>query len=306
MATQVVIVGECMLELSRPGASAGLGTGWQLGFGGDTFNTALYLRRLGVDVAYLTALGTDCFSAELRQAWAAEEIDLSLVLCAPDRIPGLYAIRTDPAGERTFSYWRTQSAARQLFRSPGIEESLQVARAAKLLYLSGITLSIFEPDDRQRLLELARDVRTAGGIVAFDPNYRPACWESVAAARSTMASFAACASIALPTFDDEQRLWGDDTPWQTTKRWQDLGAAEVVVKQGATGCLISLAGMCEEVPAVPVSQVVDTTGAGDAFNAAYLAARLRADQPTAAARAGHALAARVIQHPGAIMPSALM
>ena len=126
MATQVVIVGECMLELSRPGASAGLGTGWQLGFGGDTFNTALYLRRLGVDVAYLTALGTDCFSAELRQAWAAEEIDLSLVLCAPDRIPGLYAIRTDPAGERTFSYWRTQSAARRLFRCPGIEESLQV------------------------------------------------------------------------------------------------------------------------------------------------------------------------------------
>jgi 2-dehydro-3-deoxygluconokinase len=301
MATQVVIVGECMLELSRPGASAGLGAGWQLGFGGDTFNTAFYLNRLGVGVSYLTALGTDHFSAELRQAWAAEGIDLSMVLCDPDRIPGLYAIRTDPAGGRTFSYWRTQSAARQLFRSPRIEEALKVARTARLLYLSGITLSIFGPDDRQRLLELAHAVRTAGGIVAFDPNYRPACWESVAAARIMMASFASCASIALPTFDDEQRLWGDGTPEHTIQRWQGDGAPEIVVKQGAACCVISMADLRETVPAISVSQVVDATGAGDSFNAGYLAARLRGDPPVVAARAGHALAASVIQHSGAIV-----
>lgn len=96
-----VCVGECMLELSR--APEG---GDRLGVGGDTFNSAVYLARLGNNAAYLTALGTDPYRDELRDAWAAEGLDLALTLVDPDRLPGLYAIRTDAKGERSFSYWR--------------------------------------------------------------------------------------------------------------------------------------------------------------------------------------------------------
>ncbi len=120
-----VAVGECMLELSELCD----GIGWRLAHAGDTFNTTLYLRRLGVDAAYLTALGSDRFSAEMLQSWREEGIDTSLVLTAPDRLPGLHAISTDAHGERSFFYWRENSAARQLFALEGIEAALDIAPA---------------------------------------------------------------------------------------------------------------------------------------------------------------------------------
>ena len=111
---RVACIGECMVELSeRPDGSL------VRGFGGDTLNTALYLARLGVAVDYVTALGDDVWSDEMAAAWAREGIGLGQVRRLPGRMPGLYIIRTDPAGERSFHYWRERAAARDLFAGPG-------------------------------------------------------------------------------------------------------------------------------------------------------------------------------------------
>jgi 2-dehydro-3-deoxygluconokinase len=298
----VVALGECMLELSRSGAGQRLGEGWRLSFAGDTFNTAIYMQRLGAPVAYFTALGTDPYSDEMRAAWAAEGIDLSLVLRDPERMPGLYAIRTSEAGERSFSYWRSNSAARRLFQLAGTEAALDQVQSAELLYLSGITLSLFDANERARLCEIARRVRERGGQVAFDPNYRPAGWPDIEQARASISAMAAHVSIALPTFDDERLLWGDASPGQTAERWRRLGASEVVVKLGKEGCLIGAATNRQFIAALPVSEVVDSTGAGDSFNAAFLIARRTGRSLQQAAMAGNRLASLVIQHRGAIIP----
>ncbi|MFM7273605.1 MAG: sugar kinase, partial [Gammaproteobacteria bacterium] len=218
--TRVVAIGECMLELSAAGDA------WRMGYAGDTFNTALYLARLGVPVAYLSALGTDPFSAEMRAAFRAERIDDSLVLSDPKRLPGLYAIRTDARGERSFHYWRERSAVRNLFVLEGIEEALAEAAAADLLYLSGITLSLVDASGRERLRELAAAVRRRGGTVAFDPNYRPAGWVDPDAARAAFADFAGEIDTALPTFDDERLLWGDAVIADCIARWRGWGAKD--------------------------------------------------------------------------------
>jgi 2-dehydro-3-deoxygluconokinase len=293
-----------MLELSRSGGAGLLGEGWRLSYAGDTFNTALYLQRLGAPVAYFTALGTDPYSDAMCEAWAAEGLDLALVLRDPQRIPGLYAIRTDAAGERSFSYWRAQSAAKRLFSLPGIEAALQLAEQAQLLYLSGISLSLYDPLERQRLYQLAAAVRANGGLVAFDPNYRPAGWPDIAVARAAIEAIAPHVSIALPTFDDEQRLWGDATAATAAARWQQWGAGEVIVKLGAAGCLAVTAAESRSIAAPAAAQVVDTTGAGDSFNAAYLNGRLAGQTVAAAAMAANRLAGIVIQHRGAIIPKA--
>ncbi|HEY2418956.1 MAG TPA: sugar kinase [Steroidobacteraceae bacterium] len=292
----LIAVGECMLELAPDGER------WRLGHAGDTFNTTLYLRRLGVPVAYLTALGSDPFSQQMRAAWLAEGIDVSLVLTDPTRLPGLYAIRNDADGERHFYYWRERSAARQLFTLPGIEAALQRAGRAGQLYLSGITLSIFTDQERARLLELAAAVRAHGGQVIFDPNYRPAGWTHVSAARAAIESLAPLVSIALPTQTDEALVFGDGTAEHTADRWRSWGAREVVVKLGSRGCLVATGAQRDHVPVAGPVAVVDATGAGDAFNAAYLAARLAQHTPIQAARAAHRLACQVIQYPGAILP----
>ncbi len=289
-----------MLELARDGAQ------WRLGIAGDSFNTALYLGRLGAQVRYFTALGCDPFSDEMLDGWRAEGMDLSLVLRDAERLPGLYAIRTDATGERSFYYWRQQAAVRQLFRLEGIAAALEAAADCDLLYLTGITLSLFEAGDRQRWIDLAVRVRAAGGRVAFDPNYRPRGWKDLAEAREALARMAPHIDILLTTDQDEAALWGFGDAVASARHWRAQGVREVVVKQGGAGATV----VVDETPLqVPVGQAVtvrDSTGAGDAFNAAYLAARLRGIAPAEAARGGHRLAGRVVQVPGAILPASQM
>src|SRR5690606_32444569 len=110
---RVVACGEAMLELS-PDSDR-----WQLGYGGDTLNTAIHLARAGIETAYLTALGSDPLSSGLKDRWTAEGLDCSLVLTHPGRNTGLYAITTDARGERSFTYWRSDSAAREMFATDG-------------------------------------------------------------------------------------------------------------------------------------------------------------------------------------------
>lgn len=292
---RVVAFGECMVELSRlPDGGA------RIGYGGDTLNTAVYMARLGLDVRYATALGADPWSEEMRAAWRAEGVRLDLVLGHPTRSPGLYGIRTDARGERSFTYWRDNSAARDFFHLPGSETALAAMGGADVLYLSGISLSLFEAADRARLAAVAREVRARGGTVAFDPNYRARNWESPEAARAAIEALAPAIDIALPTFEDEAALHGDRTPEETIRRWGDLGVDEVVVKTGPDGALVEMDGVIQAIATTRVTPV-DTTGAGDSFNAAYLHARLAGASPPDAARAGNALAGAVIGHRGAIM-----
>ena len=285
-----------MLELTRARGE------WHLGYAGDTFNTALYLSRLGVPTAYFTALGTDPFSQEMLAEWRADGLDTSLVLTSTTRLPGLYAVHNDAHGERHFYYWREHAAVRELFELPGIELALEQVRSAPQLYLSAITLSLFNPAGRARLHELAAAVRAGHGEVIFDPNYRARGWASVAEARAAIRALAPTVTIALPTFSDEATVFGDASPAQTVVRWREWGATQVIVKLGAQGCLVSCPSGTQRVPAVPVAEVIDTTGAGDAFNAGFLAARRAGHSAAQAAAAAHRLAALVIQHRGAILP----
>lgn len=288
---QVVLVGEAMLELSQDSA------GWQLAYGGDTLNTAIHLARAGVDTAYLTALGTDPFSANLKARWAAEGLDTSLVLADPLRNPGLYAITCDDAGERSFTYWRGESAARRLFDCDGIAPALAQAAQADLLAFSLVSLAVLPDAGQQALLALARTVRERGGQVAFDGNYRPRLWPDAATARAARDAAMALATIGLPTLEDEVLLGSANDPAAVAAHWQSLGCAETVVKLGADGCRLPDGRI---IAPESVLAPVDTSGAGDAFNAGYLAARLRGEVVEQAARDGHALAGWTIMRRGAI------
>ena len=280
-----------MLEVSAGHAGA-----WRLGYGGDTLNVAIHLARLGVPVTYLTALGDDPFSAELRGAWAREGVDTRLVLSDPERRPGLYVIRTDDDGERTFFFWRGESAARRMLSLPGSEAALAEVESGGLFFYSLITVAILPPAARERLFEACRRIRANGGRVAFDGNYRSQLWSSPAEARSALERALAECDYGLPTLGDEQLMGEVGDAQAVAARWLQKGVREVVVKLGAVGCLAG----GEIVPPPRTVVPVDTSGAGDAFDAGYLAARLGGAPMRDAARAGHRLAAWVVQRPGAI------
>jgi 2-dehydro-3-deoxygluconokinase len=297
---RVVAIGEVMIELSR-----GNDGRYGLNFGGDTFNTAVYLARAGVPVAYATALGDDPFSDNLLAFANAEAVASDLVVRVPGRMPGLYLIETDAAGERRFYYWRETSPARDLFELPDWARIAEALLTARLIYFSGITLSLYSNVGLGRFLAVLEMARAKGVKVAFDGNYRPRGWKGdVARTRTVFMEALKRVDMALPTFDDEATLWGDASPEATVDRMQAFGIAEVVVKNGRNSALVAAQGRRDRVPVPEVVEPVDTTAAGDSFNAAYLASRLGGEDPAAAVANAHRLAGQKIRHRGAIMPRA--
>ena len=291
---RIILVGEGMLELSA--RAGGL---WQMAYGGDTLNTAIHLARLGCKVAFASALGADAFSDGLRQQWQDEGLDCSLLLTDPARSTGLYSISLDGRGERTFSYWRSDSAARQMFALEGSAPLAGELAEADVLGFSPISLAILPVEGRHALLAAARSVKARGGTVLFDGNYRPRLWHSAGEAVHLRDLAISVATIGLPTLDDEAAMGMAQDPAAVMAHWQARGCAETVVKLGAQGCLLPDGSV---VPPPEVLQPVDTSGAGDAFNAGYLAARLSGASPQEAALHGHRLAGWCVLRPGAIPP----
>jgi len=295
---RLVAVGEVMIELTR--AADGR---YRFGFGGDTFNTSVYLARAGIEVDYATALGDDPYSDALLALAAAEGIGTDLMIRVPGRVPGLYMVETDERGERSFCYWRETSPARELFELADWGRIAERLLAAQMIYFSGITLSLYSNVGIGRFLAATEIARKNGARVVFDGNFRPRVWKGdTARARAVFAEALKRVDIGLPTFEDEALLWGDASPEATVERLQAFGIGEIVVKNGVNSALVVTDRNRALVPVPEIVVPVDTTAAGDSFNAGYLAARLSGDLPESAATSAHRLAGEVIRHPGAIVP----
>ncbi|RAU40330.1 MULTISPECIES: sugar kinase [unclassified Pseudomonas] len=299
---RIALIGECMIELQQSADGT-----LKQSFGGDTLNTAIYLSRLlgpQARVDYVTALGDDSFSDAMCAVWAEEGIGLSQVQRLPGRLPGLYCIQTDAQGERRFLYWRNEAAVRECFTTPSADAVLTALLDYDVLYFSGITLAVLGEVGRARLLSALGDARDRGARVVFDNNYRPRLWRSVDQARQAYRAILHEVDVALLTEEDEQALFGYVESEQIMQAY--ARQTEVVIKRGARSCWVRLGTHRHEVLAHPVERVIDTTAAGDSFSAGYLAQRLRGGSAEEAAEAGHRLASRVIQHPGAVIPKAAM
>ncbi|WP_108482789.1 sugar kinase [Oceaniglobus ichthyenteri] len=295
----IACIGEAMIELSQadqPGLA-------HLRFAGDTLNAAIYLRRgLAGDhrVSFITALGRDGYSDQMIDMIAGEGIETDLIARHPDRLPGIYAISVDETGERSFSYWRDQSAARRLF-SPDTGPEFAALDRFDVVYLSGITLAILPEEARGQLLDWITSFRAKGGRFAFDSNYRPRLWADADTARHWIGRAWGLCDIALPSVDDEMALFGDVGEAAVLARFRGYGAMGAL-KRGAGGPVAI--GPCD-LPSgsfAAAERVVDSTAAGDSFVGAFLASHLGGAPLGEAMQAGHDQAVRVIGHRGAILP----
>lgn len=296
MTGRALLIGECMVELKQ--AEGGL---LKQGFAGDTFNTAYYLRSLlpaTWSVDYFSAVGTDAVSDEMLAFIAGTGVGTGFIRRLPERMPGLYMIHLKD-GERSFSYWRSTSAARLLADDPA---ALRAAiDASDTVFFSGITLAILAPDALVTMLAEIGRAKAAGKRVVFDPNIRPRLWDDADRMRQAISDGAAASTMVMPSFEDEATHFGDATVEATIARYNDLGVTRLVVKDGGAGITLCFGSERSFVPAAQAKKVVDTTGAGDSFNGAFLAHVLQSGDHRAAASFAADVAAAVIGHHGALV-----
>jgi 2-dehydro-3-deoxygluconokinase len=294
-----VSVGEAMVELAPVGEAT-----YRRGFAGDTFNTAWHMAhalRGRASVGFATRVGQDRISDAFVAELTADGLDVTAIGRDPVRGMGLYMIQLDGV-ERSFHYWRDTSAARGL--AADADTLSRAFAGAGLIHFSGITLAILPTADRDTLFATLASARANGARVSFDPNIRPRLWASMDEVRHVIPRALALTDIALPSFDDEAAVWGDTDPKATIARLAAAGVAEIAVKNGA-GLLGAYSdGKTKMLATPPVQGIVDTSGAGDAFNAGYLSTRLLGQAPETAVVAGQKFSAQVIQHFGARLPKA--
>ena len=293
---RILSLGECMVEISPTGDGT-----FTLGFAGDTFNTAWALRKFCPDdwqIAYASAVGDDPVSGEMLQFMNDAGICTRAIQILPGETCGLYLIQLT-AGERSFSYWRGDSAARKMVDD--VSWLPQALADAQAVFLSGISLAILSQERRDRLTA-ALEVYT--GTLVFDPNYRAKLWPSVALARDWLLRMAARADILLPSVEDCYALLGTDCAAGAAESLFASGAREVIITEGdgpVTICTESARfTMAFDEGVAPL----DTTGAGDAFNAGYLLARLQGQTPRHAVEQGRRLSQLAISTRGALLPQA--
>ena len=301
---KVATIGECMIEMAQLPARQ-----IHCAYGGDTLNTAVYLARLATNtdthVHFVTRVGRDPLSVDMVAGWQDEGIDTGLVEYDTERLPGLYYIATNSEGERRFYYWRNDSAASAMLDT-GAAELLETRLAGfDTVYTSGITLAILPTAGRHELLQLMAALRRRGVTLVFDSNYRERLWSSVADAQHWLQAAYQQVDVLLTSLADERAIYGDEDVNTVSKRVSDAGITEFVIKNGSAPCLAVEPMGVQTIDVPTVSTVIDTTAAGDSFNAAYIAARLQGFAVNAAVTAAQRLAARVIAYRGAIIPRQL-
>ena len=290
-----------MVELRAVGADI-----FARSYAGDAYNTAVYLKRSLPDaqVQFLTAIGDDAMSTAMRRKWRAEGIDDVLAFPVAGGSAGLYLIETDASGERSFQYWRKDSAAKRwLAQLQARGES--ILWGADMVYYSGITLAILNPEERAAALELLARARPHVGRIAFDPNVRLRLWQSPQDAAQTMLAAISACDIALPSAEDLAWLLGTAEPERQLDQLLEIGVSEVALTLGADGCAIAAGDLRVQLPGPRNSSAIDTSGAGDAFNGVYLANRLKGGSPDQSAETALRVASRVVTHAGAIVPASV-
>ncbi|MBB1443487.1 sugar kinase [Pseudoalteromonas sp. SG43-3] len=294
----IYFIGECMVELRAMSAAT-----LHQSFAGDVYNSAVYLKRCfpQVTTSVVTALGQDNLSKKMLERFESEKINTQLVFAHDTKVPGMYYIETDEHGERSFIYWRNDSAAKKVVDFLDADALEQLSQG-DMFFFSGISLAIIEESAREDFWKVVKQLKDAGVKIVFDPNYRARLWNSVEETKEQYHLAFTFADITLPGVEDLTTLYGVHSVEAVVEYLKPYQIEEIVVKNGPESVVTKEGDTLQSHTIVPVKNVVDTTSAGDAFNGVYLGARLSDKSISSAVQLAAKAAGTVIQQPGAIAP----
>ncbi len=291
---EVYTFGECMVVMYPPDPvtidDAPL-LKWDIG--GAEANCAIALTRLGVSVQYQTRIGNDPFGRKMVEILAGEGVDTSQISIDATRPTGVFFREWLPDGLRRVFYYRAGSAASNMGPEDITPERLQ---GVKVMHLTGITPALSERAAAACTHAVAL-AKQAGVMITFDPNFRPRLW-SAEAARATLTPLAAASDILLMGHEDAAALFGEGDDEHYLASAVALGIKTVVLKRAERGALAIHNGERFEAEVVKAERVIDPVGAGDGFDAGFIAARLRGKSIPEALHIGAVVGAGSVAHLG--------
>ncbi|MFQ6094754.1 MAG: sugar kinase [Candidatus Bathyarchaeia archaeon] len=269
---------------------------FESGWGGDTSNMAVAAARLNKACGYVCRIGDDEFGRSFLEMWQREKIDTSHVIIEDGSFTGVYFISIVDGGEHDFTYYRKDSAASHL--SPD-DIDPEYIKGSRIFHSSGISQAI-STSCREAVFKAAEIAKSAGAIFSYDPNIRLKLWP-INTARAVVSYTIEMADIIMPSMEDVKLITGHSSSERAAKQILKMGPRIVAIKLGAEGSLIATEDEIIKAPGFTVN-VVDTTGAGDAFDGAFLTGILEGLGLEKTARFANATAALKTLGKGAVAP----
>jgi 2-dehydro-3-deoxygluconokinase len=289
----VLTVGETMVLFDGVDSSFAVGEPFQIRVAGTESNFGIGLRRLEVGVTWISRLGSDRFGDFVFDTLAGEGLDLGYVVRDRDAPTGIF-FKWHEGRENRVVYRRKGSAASGL-RPEDVPAA--AFEGVRLVHLTGITMALSEPA-RSTVLEVAAEAKRRALIVTFDPNYRPALWESAREAQARQREILPFVDWYLCGEGEGCLIHDTGSPAGVRDAIREAGAGEAAIRVGARGAIVWADGAAVEVPPATVEDVVDEIGAGDGFAAGFVYGLLHGWSPASCARAGNLIAASALRGTG--------
>ncbi|WP_020574404.1 sugar kinase [Actinopolymorpha alba] len=289
----VVTLGETMaLVAATTTGSFTVGAPSRISFGGAETNVAIGLSRLGHATAWIGRLGADPLGQLVNDALRGEGVDVSRVRLETEVPTGLMLREHRTADRVRVSYYRRGLAGSRLAPE---DVDAELVQSARCLHLSGITPAL-SPSAKAAVHRAVELARAAGVLVSFDLNYRAALW-SPAEAGAAMGALVEQSDVVYAGEEEATLVVGEGSPDHLAKELAARGPSEVILKLGAAGAYAVIDGAAVSSPGLAVS-LIDPVGAGDAFVAGYLSARLDGLAPAERLRRGNVCGAFAVSVSG--------
>ena len=295
MKIKICAIGECMMELTN--AKSAL---YSQSIAGDTLNFSSYLDKNIFDTSYLTAVGTSEISKRVINFLHKKKIKTNLLSQIDSHEIGLYLIENSKVGEKIFYYWRDNSAAKFFFNNQNLKKYKNQLKKFQYIYFSGITISLFENHNFVNFISILGLLKKKQIKIIFDFNIRIKRW-SKKKLFSYFSKTLPFVDILFASGEDLNFLKGNASLKTFKNLIQKYNIEHGIYRNNARLNYSFYKDESYFIKNKIKNKVVDTSGAGDGYNAAYISKFIKFNDPQKALHAASAIGAKIVMKKGAIV-----